>query len=85
MCGICGFDCHVSLETFDGGLYCSKGLIHVFFFFWFFFSTWAEICVPRTYLSRVRTEVGLVPMLIVFKLSKCVCATSALMVFLTIS
>ena len=55
MCGICGLDCHVSLETFDGGLYCSKGLIHVFFFFGFFLAPGQKFVFPgHIYLESVQ-------------------------------
>ncbi|KAF8575804.1 hypothetical protein K439DRAFT_1641102 [Ramaria rubella] len=38
--------------------------------------TWAETCVPRTIFARVRTEVTLVPILVVFQLIGAVVATS---------
>jgi len=38
--------------------------------------TWAERCIPGTMLSRVRTEIALVPMLIVFQLIGAAVATS---------
>jgi len=38
--------------------------------------TWAESCVPQTLLSHVRTEIALVPMLIVFQLISSTVTTS---------
>lgn len=60
MCGVCGPLHYVSLLRIHGA--CKHA--HCFH------RTWAEVCAPGTRLSRVRTEITWVPMVIIFQLSE---------------